>query len=434
GRERVAVLHEAWVRAAARHRALADARARGAEQRDFDLWRLRQLQSVDPQPGEDERLAVERSVLRHATQLLALVGLAGERLDTDGVAEAASAIAQAAQLDDRLGALAGRLGAVVEELRDGARELRGYGEALDADPGRLEEVESRLAALDEVKRRHGGTLDAVLAERDRLLAVLGRDGDPDEELAAATANELGAADELSIAASELTRARTAGADRFAAGVGTELAGLGLADARLEVRLVPREEIGVDGAETVEVWFTANAGEAPAPLQRVASGGELSRVMLAIEAATAEVSGTPTLVFDEVDAGIGGATALEVGRRLQRLARHRQVLVVTHLAQVAAFADRHLVVDKIQAAGRTAVRVTDLRTAAERGPELARMMSGAVTEKALARAEELLDSARPPEPLAGPARSTARSVRGGAHAASTRPRHRPPARQPVRTPA
>ena len=165
-------------------------------------------------------------------------------------------------------------------------------------------------------------------------------------------------------------------------------------AAFEVRLLPRAQIGPEGAEQVELAFSANPGEAPAPLARVASGGELSRVMLAIRTAGAEAERLPTLVFDEVDSGIGGEAAVQVGLRLKRLGAARQVLVVTHLAQVACFADHHLVVEKgAGSQGRNVVRVRELQTEDERAAELARMMSGRVTEKALARAHELLEEGR-----------------------------------------
>ncbi|MBO0708712.1 MAG: DNA repair protein RecN, partial [Candidatus Dormibacteraeota bacterium] len=374
------------------------AATQAAEQREFDLWRLQRLREVDPRPGEDEDLRAERVRLRNATRLLTAVCSAQEVLEADqGLAEAAVAVTAAAELDPALNQLASRLEALAEEARDASGGLRRYVDGLEANPDRLEEVEGRLALLDELKRRHGGTLEMVLADRERLEAAVGGGAGRERELARALEKEEEARRRLEGATEALTRRRTRGARTFEQRVGGELRVLGLVDARLEARLLPRPEPGPDGAEGVELWFTANPGEPAAPLARVASGGELSRIMLAIETATAEARGTGTLVFDEVDAGIGGRTALEVGRRLRRLARTRQVLVVTHLAQVAAYADRQLHVEKVRRGGRTTVRVVPLETPGERAEELARMMSGAVTEKALARAEELLQSAQADEP-------------------------------------
>lgn len=397
-RERVAAAHGAWESARARVAGLRLAATQAAEQREFDLWRLQRLREVDPRPGEDEDLRAERVRLRNATRLLTAVCSAQEVLEADqGLAEAAVAVTAAAELDPALNQLASRLEALAEEARDASGGLRRYVDGLEANPDRLEEVEGRLALLDELKRRHGGTLEMVLADRERLEAAVGDGAGRERELARALEKEEEARRRLEGAAEALTRRRTRGARTFEQRVGGELRVLGLVDARLEARLLPRPEPGPDGAEGVELWFTANPGEPAAPLARVASGGELSRIMLAIETATAEARGTGTLVFDEVDAGIGGRTALEVGRRLRRLARTRQVLVVTHLAQVAAYADRQLHVEKVRRGGRTTVRVVPLETPGERAEELARMMSGAVTEKALARAEELLQSAQADEP-------------------------------------
>jgi DNA repair protein RecN (Recombination protein N) len=193
---------------------------------------------------------------------------------------------------------------------------------------------------------------------------------------------------------ELSECRRQGAQRLGRAVKEELAGLSLADAAFEVRLLPRTQPTAEGAEQAEMVFSANPGEAAAPLVKVASGGELARVMLAIRTAGAEADRLPTLVFDEVDAGIGGEAAVQVGFRLKRLGAVRQVLVVTHLAQVACFADHHLVVEKGSGGGgRNVVQVRELQSQDERAGELARMMSGRVTEKALARAHELLEEGR-----------------------------------------
>jgi DNA repair protein RecN (Recombination protein N) len=364
-RDQVAAAYGGWESARVRLAGLRQASARACEQQEFDLWRLRRLREVDPRQGEDDDLRVERNRLRNATRLLAAIAAAQEGLNADrGLSQAAVAVGGAADLDPGLQGLAGRLQALAEEAHDASAEIRRYGETLEADPARLEQVEARLALLDELKHRHGGTLEAVLAERDRLEAALGDPESPERELTRASEAEAEARRQLDRGAAALTRRRTRGARTFQERVETELRALGLRDAHLETRLVPRAEPGPDGAEGVELWFTANPGEPAAPL-----------------------------VFDEVDAVIGGRTALEVGRRLRRLARDRQVLVVTHLAQVAAFADHQLHVEKVRRGGRTLVRVRSLDTFEQRVEELARMMSGAVTEKALARAEELLQSAR-----------------------------------------
>jgi DNA repair protein RecN (Recombination protein N) len=233
-----------------------------------------------------------------------------------------------------------------------------------------------------------------MAERSRLEAQLNATEDLGAAIAAATRDLEERRKELDAAADALTLARTGAAQRMQAAVARELEGLRLEGARFEVELRPRADIAPEGAELVEMMFSANPGEPVGSLARLASGGELARLMLAIKTVSASIDRVPTLVFDEVDAGIGGETAVQVGMRLKALGAKHQVLVVTHLAQIACFADHHLVVEKSPGAdGRNVVAVRELRSDDDRAHELARMMSGGVTAKALARARELLQEAR-----------------------------------------
>jgi DNA repair protein RecN (Recombination protein N) len=242
-----------------------------------------------------------------------------------------------------------------------------------------------------VKRKYGGSLQMAIDERERLASQLEQASDLGTAVEAAAAALEEARASLEAHTAELSECRRQAAQSLSRVVREELAGLSLADAAFEVRLLPRLQPSADGAEQAEMVFSANPGEAAAPLVKVASGGELARVMLAIRTAGAEADRLPTLVFDEVDAGIGGEAAIQVGLRLKRLGAVRQVLVVTHLAQVACFADHHLVVEKSSGReGRNVVQVRELEDQEERAAELARMMSGRVTEKALARAHELLE--------------------------------------------
>jgi DNA repair protein RecN (Recombination protein N) len=399
-REAVAAAHAEWAAANTRLANLARVQARGQREEEYLRWQLEELRSADLRPGEDDELAAERSVARNAARLTELIGGAIEILrGEEGLPAAAGGVRAAAELDARLGDVAGRLEALDAELADAGAELRRYVEALDADPARLEAIEARLAVLEQVKRKYGGSVEAAIAERERLEGQVGQAADLDAALEAARAEVESRRAGLESAAAELTSLRADASARLSRAVTTELAGLRLEGAQFESRLVPRPEIGADGAEEVEMRFSANPGEAPAPLARVASGGELSRVMLAIRTAGAESERLPTLVFDEVDAGIGGEAAVQVGLRLRTLGATRQVLVVTHLAQIACFADHHLVVEKTPGpGGRIVVRVRELATEEERARELARMMSGTITEKALARARELIEEARGCAPL------------------------------------
>ena len=394
-RELVAEAHAAWSAALARLTELERIQARGKREEEYLRWQLEELRQAQLRPGEDGELASERTVVRHAARLSELVGAAVSGLrGEETLAAATSNVRSAAALDPRLAGLSERLEALQAEVADTVAELRRYGDAIDLDPGRLETIESRLATLEQVKRKYGGSLEVAIKERERLAGQLDEASDLGAAIESGATTVERARLLLEQRATELGDLRRCGSERLGESVRAELDGLCLEGAAFEVRLLPRAQIGPEGAEQVELAFSANPGEAPAPLARVASGGELSRVMLAIRTAGAEAERLPTLVFDEVDSGIGGEAAVQVGLRLKRLGAARQVLVVTHLAQVACFADHHLVVEKgAGSQGRNVVRVRELQTEDERAAELARMMSGRVTEKALARAHELLEEGR-----------------------------------------
>ena len=393
-RAAVGAAHAAWATAESALAELEAMRTRGRREQEFLRWQLEELKHAQLRTGEDVELAAERAALRHAARLAELGHESLSALHEDGVARASAAVRSAADLDPRLAAHAVRLASVEEELSDVAAELRRYAEALDSDPGRLEAIESRLAVLDGIKRKHGGSLEAAIEELERLERQLGATEDLDGAIVAAERERDQARAGLVGAAARLTGARAEGAKRMHKAVAAELQGLRLEGARFEIELRPRGELGPDGAEVAEMMFSANPGEPLAPLARVASGGELARLMLAIKTVGADADRLPTLVFDEVDAGIGGEAAIQVGVRLKALGARYQVLVVTHLAQIASFADHHLVVEKSPGSdGRNVVSVRELRSDDERAAELARMMSGGVTTKALARARELLDEAR-----------------------------------------
>jgi DNA repair protein RecN (Recombination protein N) len=393
-RAAVAAAHGAWVSAGGKVSDLEQLRSRGRREQDFMRWQLDELRTAGPQPGEDEQLSAERAAARHAARLAELGQQAIDALREDGVARAAAAIRSAADLDPRLEEQASRLDALAEEASDAAAEIRRYGDVIDTDPRRLETIESRLAVLDGIKRKYGGTLESALDELRRLEVQLGATEDLEGALAAAQAERDACRGKLEGAAALLTEARKGAARRMQKAVAHELEGLRLEGARFEISLRPAAEIGPTGSEGAEMMFSANPGEPLQALARVASGGELARVMLAIKTVGADADRLPTLVFDEVDAGIGGEAAVQVGLRLKALGSRHQVLVVTHLAQIAAFADHHLLVEKSPGPdGRNVVSVRELTSDDERARELARMMSGGVTPKAVARAHELLDESR-----------------------------------------
>lgn len=374
--------------------------------REAELLRLGlvEIERVDPQPGEDVELAEEHERLAHAEDLRAAAAGAHESLaGEDDAPSAALVVDQARRLLEQAGAhdpALAALGARVAEagylLADVATELSSYLDDLQADPRRLEVVQQRRAELASVTRTHGDVAATLAWAQEASARLLELEGGDDR--IAGLRERRGALDEeLGLLAAEVTRSRTEAAGRLADAVTSELAGLAMAGARLEVA-VRAAEPGPHGADDVEMLLVAHPGAPARPLGKGASGGELSRVMLAVEVAlaTAEGSGASrpgTFVFDEVDAGVGGRAAVEVGRRLASLARETQVLVVTHLAQVAAFADRHLVVTKSTADGVDVVTESDVRAVdgPERVRELARMLSGQEdSESARAHAAELLE--------------------------------------------
>ena len=389
----VAAAHSAWLAAMTAVRDLEQLRSRGKREQEYLLWQLEELRKADPRAGEDEALSAERNATRHAARLAELGQAAVQALHEDHVARAAAAMGSAASLDARLAADAERLDELSEELSDVAASIRRYTESLDSDPARLEAIESRLAVLDGIKRKYGGSIESAIQERSRLELQVGATEDLEGAVAAAEKERDRQRADLEAAAARLTKARSTAGRRMQDAVASELSGLRLEGARFEVALRAQPEIGPTGAEVAEMMFSANPGEPIGPLARVASGGELARVMLAIKTICAEADRVPTLVFDEVDAGIGGEAAIQVGLRLKALGARHQVLVVTHLAQIASFADHHLVVEKAKGKdGRNVVTVRELATEGERAQELARMMSGGVTAKAVARAQELLQEA------------------------------------------
>jgi DNA repair protein RecN (Recombination protein N) len=398
---------------------LADRRRNARERnQEADLLRLGldEITRVDPQPGEDDDLKAEAQRLEHAEGLRAAAQVAYQAVagTGDGAEEAptATSLLGAAKrslegqsgVDRSLGDLAQRLDEAATLMGDVVAELSSYLDSLDADPARLQTIYERRAELRGLTRKYADDVDGVIAWADRARARLGELDTSDELLDELDRERQRLEAEVADLAGRVSASRAEAAGRFAGLVSVELAGLAMPQSRVEVAVQPRTAgrgeptlsvagvecgVGPDGADDVELRLTAHPGAPSLPLQRGASGGELSRVMLAIEVVFAGAGGPPTLVFDEVDAGVGGQAAVEIGRRLARLARTHQVLVVTHLPQVAAFADRHLVVAKdIGGAVTTSgVRVVE---DTERARELARMLAGLPdSDLGIAHAEELL---------------------------------------------
>ncbi|MFF2190746.1 DNA repair protein RecN [Streptomyces sp. NPDC058155] len=388
-----------------------------AQEADLLRFGLNEIAAVEPLPGEDTELAAEAERLGHAEALAsaasvahaALVGRPEDPAEggdaTTLVGGAGRALEAVRSHDPALAALADRMGEIAILLADVAGELAGYADNLDSDPLRLAAVEERRAALTGLTRKYGEDITGVLAwaqENVERLTELEGDDDRIGELTAEHATLLG---ELSALAQALTDARTEAAARFAEAVTAELASLAMPHARVSFAVSQTEDpdgvevdgrpvaYGSSGADEVELLLAPHPGAQPRPIAKGASGGELSRVMLAVEVVFAGSDPVPTYLFDEVDAGVGGKAAVEVGRRLAKLAKSAQVVVVTHLPQVAAFADRQLLVEKRHDGSVTRSGVTVLE-GEDRVRELSRMLAGQEdSETARAHAEELLATAR-----------------------------------------
>ena len=413
--DKLAVVLAEYQRAFHRHREVSDrlaeltARARERDQEAAELRAgLGEIARLEPAEDEDVDLLAEEERLAHADALQAAATAAHQALVGDPSAggyegaDAAALLTGARQAldgvsehDTALAGLAGRLAEVQYVVADVAVELASYAQSVEADPARLAVVQERRSDLGRLIRMFGsrsdGTADlaAVLDWAQEASGRLAELDGADDLVSALAAEEAELAAQAGDLAARLTELRGQAADRFAAAVTAELTALAMPHARLTVAITPASEPGPYGRDEVEIRLAAHPGAPELPLHKGASGGELSRVMLAIEVVFAGADPVPTFVFDEVDAGVGGRAAVEVGRRLARLARLAQVIVVTHLPQVAAFADTHLVVEKADNGSVTRSGVIHLDRGS-RVRELSRMLAGLEdSELGQAHAEELL---------------------------------------------
>lgn len=391
--------------------ALQQARRRFAELRERSSDRLKRaaqlraeleaIEAVAPEPGEIERLDAERRIQAHAVKMGELLETAlGATVDDERSAVSLSALAERtvediAAIDPSLGVVAAQIASARVELEDAASVLHDYQAGLRCEPRRLDEIESRRARLRDLLLRFGETEQDVLEHADRSRAELAELDGIDDTLDAAAAACERAERDYAAAAAKLTRARKTASRKLIPEVEGELQELALEKARFDIAwtALPGEApVSLHGAEVAEFRLAANPGEGLRPLHKVASGGELSRVMLALHAVLEDASAGRVLVFDEVDAGVGGAVADAIGSRLAALARRQQVLCVTHLPQVAAYADGHLRIRKDDRGGRTYASVEPLDRGS-RVEELARMLAGRTpTSVSRRHAREMLAAA------------------------------------------
>lgn len=375
-------------------RALLEGEAQALRTFQFAQFALDEITQAALVPGEDAALGERRRYLNNAQRISSALrsahdALAGEELSaSESVGSALAALLPVADLGTPLQDMAGTLAAVQSEINDLAVSISREMDRSEFNAHELEAINERLDTIDRLKKKYGGTMEAVLASAQDFEVTMSSFSSREEarrilELSIAAENEA-----LVGAAAELRQLRSDGAAELERRVCAELAELALPSGRFAVSFMQRSEIGPDGDQTIAFTFAANAGQELSELARVASGGELSRVLLALVIVTGKPQAS-ALIFDEIDAGIGGATAAAVGVRLGQLASQSQVVCVTHLAALATWADRHYALEKREAKGVTTISIVELRTSADRTAEVARMLSGDARGVALQHATALL---------------------------------------------
>jgi DNA repair protein RecN (Recombination protein N) len=376
---------------------------RDARSREADELRtaVSEIEALAPQPGEDEALSALAQRLTHTEELRIALLTAREALSSEadgtdvlGLVETARrSLEKAVGIDESLAPISAELAELSARLVDAAHELSSQVASLEGEGERdLDLVQARRAELIALTRKYGPDLSDVIAYVESASARLVALDSDDSRIEELTALVAGHSTTVTALAAELTRLRTQAAEKLSRDVTAELHALAMPDAQLLVSITPLAEVSMHGADAIEILLAPHPGAQPRAVSKGASGGELSRIMLALEVVIAGADTVPTYVFDEVDAGVGGAAAIEVGRRLSMLAQNAQVIVVTHLAQVAAFATNHLRVFKDTSGEVTASSVTRLEGAA-RLSEMARLLSGlSDSESGLTHARELLDLA------------------------------------------
>ena len=405
-------LRDGWRRwrAAATARAEAEAAlARARRDEEYLRHAVAELKDIDPKAGEEAELAETRRLLANREKLLEAAHAAFDELTGERGADGRIMAAQRRldRIADKAGELTAPIIAALDraaaELADAADRLRRLVNDPELAPHRLAQIEERLFALRDLARKHGVPVDALAEHGAKLAAQLAALDDQSGRLARLAQEETAARQAYVTAADELSQSRAKAARRLDTAVNAELSPLKLDKARFATRLEPLadEDWGEHGRERIIFEITTNPGMPPGPLSKIASGGELSRFLLALKVVLAEADPVPTLVFDEVDSGVGGATAAAVGERLARLGRKLQVLVVTHSPQVAARTDQHWRVEKATA-GKSAVTRLSVLDPKGRREEIARMLSGAsVTDEARAAADRLMATAPAPRQARSP---------------------------------
>ena len=405
-------LRQVWTRL----RGLTEDKEAAEVRQDFVRFQVDEIRRATLRPGEEEAVRQERAILVHAEKLYQTAA-GGEQVltssdgaVTDQLGRLVAQLRELVRVDESLHEVVALLSEGLAQVEEAALFLRKYGERLSPNPERLEEMDTRLTRIAQLKKKYGGSIEAILARQATFEQELEQLESGEEAIGALQQEVAQAAQAAWVWAEELSQERRSVARQLEESIQAELGQLGMQGARFGVQFSQAAEegsesapgspftrngrrLGERGCDQVEFYLSANPGEPLLPLVQVASGGELSRLMLALKALSAAAEATPTLIFDEVDAGIGGGVAEVVGRRLKALADQHQVLCITHLPQIAAFADHAYTVTKTVTAGRTISSAKRL-TPRERLQELARMLGGVeVTTKARRHAREMLEGAR-----------------------------------------
>lgn len=396
-------VYDAWREKRALREERAETVQEIGERMDMLRWQEQEISDADLQEGEDEELETEIRRLSHMEKLVDHASEASARLSEDGSAGVAVLTALAivrrdlgeiARYDDGLSNAQSMIEEAYISLQEASYEVRDYCESLDADPAHLDRLQTRMDVIDRLKKKYGGTVSAVLERLASVRAELESIDNYDTDMAQLDKEIAVLARDLAERAAELTACRRNIGAQLSGEIERELQELGMSKARFHIEVTPEEKYTSRGADNLRMLFSANVGEAEKPLEKIASGGELSRIALAIKTIVAarDTSGA-SMVFDEIDTGVGGRTAQMVAERIAYVAGYKQVLCITHLPQIACMADEHLYISK-SVKGDATVTQVDLLSEEERMHEIARMASGDdVTEAALANAREMLANAQ-----------------------------------------
>lgn len=374
-----------------------------AQRLDMLHWQDKEISEANLRPGEDEQLEADIRKLSHAEKIVGSVEESYQLLEGGGgnglgvlpaLSQVKKDLEEIGRFDDALANAQKMVEEAYISLQEASYELRDYGESVEFSPERLDQLQSRMDVIYRLCKKYGATLEDVLAHQAKVEQELTEIENYDEDIAALEKEIAELEEKLGQKADALTKLRTAAAQDLSAAIEEQLFALGMPKARFHIRVEQAEDYGANGRDDVAMFFSANPGEAEKPLQKVASGGELSRIALAIKTvASSRDSSVPSMVFDEIDTGIGGRTAQMVAERIALVAQYKQVLCITHLPQIACMADAHLYISKRTVEGTTATQIRPL-SERERISEIARMASGAdMTTASLDNAREMVSHAK-----------------------------------------